>query len=249
MSITDESSAREIHVVKRDGSRAPYDGYEIARSIEEASRGLDDSVTRATQIASELEITLFDGITSQQLDEAVIGVALGNVKDDPAFDRIAARLLIKTLYKAVLGDGVTRADLAARHRDRFPGFLADGVRSGLLDARLTELFDLLLGRHVGGVVLDGLGADVDQVRALGDQQPAEAQGVLGADGDRLAVPAVLAEVEDAHDRGVRVGVDLDVAEPKRGDGGVEQVAVLLHESGEALEVDHFSSAFASAFFV
>lgn len=56
MSITNE-----ISVVKRDGSRAPYDGYEIARSIEEASHGLDDSVTRATQIASELEITLFDG--------------------------------------------------------------------------------------------------------------------------------------------------------------------------------------------
>jgi len=98
----------EINVVKRDGSTAPYDGYEIARSIEEASRGLDDSVTRATQIQSELEITLFDQITSEQLDEAVIQVALGNVKDDPAFDTIAARLMIKTLYKKVLGEGVDR---------------------------------------------------------------------------------------------------------------------------------------------
>jgi ribonucleoside-diphosphate reductase alpha chain len=132
----------EINVVKRDGSRQPYDGYEIARSIEEASRGLDDSVTRATQIASELEITLFDGITTTQLDEAVIQVALGNVKDDPAFDRIAARLLIKTLYKAVLGDGVNRDNVRDRHRARFAAYLTDGVEAGLLDPRLTELFDL-----------------------------------------------------------------------------------------------------------
>ena len=73
-------------VIKRDGTTAPYDGYEIARSIEEASAGLPDQVARATQLQSELEITLFDGITSEQLDEAVIGVALQNVKDDPAFD-------------------------------------------------------------------------------------------------------------------------------------------------------------------
>ena len=30
-----------ITVVKRDGTRQPYDGYEIARSIEEAAAGLD----------------------------------------------------------------------------------------------------------------------------------------------------------------------------------------------------------------
>ncbi len=83
-----------ITVVKRDGTRAEYDGYEIARSIEEAAAGLDDEVARATQLRSELEITLFDGITSEQLDEAVIGVALGNVKDDPAYDTIASRLLV-----------------------------------------------------------------------------------------------------------------------------------------------------------
>ena len=62
----------DITVVKRDGTRAAYDGYEIARSIEEAAAGLDHEVARATQLRSELEITLFDGITSEQLDEAVV---------------------------------------------------------------------------------------------------------------------------------------------------------------------------------
>lgn len=132
----------EIRVVKRDGTSAPYDGYEIARSIEDAARGLDDAITRATQIQSELEITLFDGITSTQLDEAVIQVALQNVKDDPAFDTIAARLLVKTLYKQVLGGMPDRADLRARHRDHFPGYIRATVDSGILDRRLPARFDL-----------------------------------------------------------------------------------------------------------
>lgn len=131
-----------IHVLKRDGSRVPYDGYEIASSIEEAAAGLPDPVTHATQLRAELEITLFDGITSEQLDEAVIGVALQNVKDDPAFDTVAARLLIKSLYKKIFGEGVTREEVIALGGPAFVRSITRGVELGLLDTRLTELFDL-----------------------------------------------------------------------------------------------------------
>ncbi|GAA1544707.1 ribonucleoside-diphosphate reductase subunit alpha [Nocardioides humi] len=131
-----------ITVIKRDGTRAPYDGYEIARSIEEAAAGLDDEVARATQLRSELEITLFDGITSEQLDEAVVQVALQNVKDDPAYDTIAARLLVKSFYKAIFGEGVTRDEVYAFHAEAFVAYVVRGVELGLLDTRLTEQFDL-----------------------------------------------------------------------------------------------------------
>ena len=93
-----------ITVVKRNGDKEAYDANKINLAIERAAEGLDDSITWVTQIASELELTLFDGITTQQLDEAVIQVALQNVKDDPAFDVLASRLLVKTIYKRVLGD-------------------------------------------------------------------------------------------------------------------------------------------------
>ena len=68
-----------ITVVKRDGTREPYDANRINLAIEDATQGLDENIGWVTQIASELEITLFDGITTQQLDEAVIQVALQNV--------------------------------------------------------------------------------------------------------------------------------------------------------------------------
>ncbi len=139
----------EIRVVKRDGALQQYDGYEIARSIEDAARGLDDAIKRATQIQSELEITLFDKITTAQLDEAVIGIALQNVKDDPAFDTIAARLLIKTLYKKVLGEthdlfGDSAPEtIQALHRLKFADYLTNAIERGLLDPRLGgEMFDL-----------------------------------------------------------------------------------------------------------
>jgi len=131
-----------ITVVKRDGTREPYDANKINLAIERAAGGLPDSIAWVTQIASELELTLFDGITTQQLDEAVIQVALQNVKDDPAFDVVSARLLLKTIYKRVLGDYENEAELRELHRAHFPGYIHRGVDEALLDPRFPDLFDL-----------------------------------------------------------------------------------------------------------
>ncbi|UTT61638.1 ribonucleoside-diphosphate reductase subunit alpha [Microcella humidisoli] len=131
-----------ITVVKRDGAREPYDANKINLAIERAAEGLPDSIAWVTQIASELELTLFDGISTQQLDEAVIQVALQNVKDDPAFDVVAARLLLKTIYKRVLGDYENSAELRELHRAHFAEYIHRGVDEALLDPRFPDLFDL-----------------------------------------------------------------------------------------------------------
>lgn len=131
-----------ITVVKRDGSREAYDANKINLAIERAAAGLPDSIAWVTQIASELELTLFDGISTQQLDEAVIQVALQNVKDDPAFDIVSARLLLKTIYKRVLGDYENAAELRELHRAHFAGYIRQGVDEALLDPRFPDLFNL-----------------------------------------------------------------------------------------------------------
>ncbi|MEH3034396.1 MAG: ribonucleoside-diphosphate reductase subunit alpha [Aeromicrobium erythreum] len=171
-----------ISVIKRDGSRAEYDGYEIATSIEEAAAGLDHEVARATQLRAELEITLFDGITSEQLDEAVIGVALQNVKDDPAFDIIASRLLVKTLYKKIFGEGVTRDEVYAFHGPAFVRAVLRGVELGLLDERLAEAFDL---ERLGSA----LDPDRDDLlRYVGAQTMRNRYMITEPDGTPLEVP-------------------------------------------------------------
>ena len=69
-----------IHVVKRDGTKKPFDANKINAAILKACEGLPDQVSKVVQIATELQLTLFDGITSEQLDEAVIQTTLQNVK-------------------------------------------------------------------------------------------------------------------------------------------------------------------------
>lgn len=132
-----------IHVTKRDGSREPFDTNKINAAILKACEGLPDQVSKVVQIATELQLTLFDGITSEQLDEAVIQTTLQNVKDDPDYDKIAARLLLKNIYKNTLGDYETAEELKKLHAQEFPKFVKAAVKEGLLDERMADgRFDL-----------------------------------------------------------------------------------------------------------
>jgi len=132
-----------IHVVKRDGTREPFDANKINLALVQASEGLPDQISKVVQVASELQLTLFDGITSEQLDEAVIHTALQNVKDDPDFDKIAARLLLKNIYKNILGDYTSAEELKKLHETKFAEYLKQGVKDNLLDERMNgKLFDL-----------------------------------------------------------------------------------------------------------
>lgn len=134
----------DIHVVKRDGTRELFDANKINLALVGASEGLPDQISKVVQVATELQLTLFDGITTEQLDEAVIHTALQNVKDDPDFDTIAARLLLKNIYKNILGDYKDEAELKKLHAKHFPTYVKQAVKDGLLDKRMadTKLFDL-----------------------------------------------------------------------------------------------------------
>lgn len=132
-----------IHVVKRDGTREPFDANKINLALVEASEGLPDQIQKVVQVASEVQLTLFDGITTQQLDESVIHAALQNVKDDPDFDKIAARLMLKNIYKNTLGHYENADELKKLHEQKFSEYLKQGIKEGLLDERMSgKVFDL-----------------------------------------------------------------------------------------------------------
>ena len=136
-------SSFNIKVVKRDGTSEAFDANKINMELIAAAEGLPDQISKVAQISSEVQLTLFDGITTEQLNESIINTALQNIKDDPVFDVIASRLLLKTIYKSVLGDYKDSADLKKIHEIKFPEYLKEGIKLGLLDKRMNgDIFDI-----------------------------------------------------------------------------------------------------------
>ncbi len=131
-----------LSIIKRDGTREPFDADRINRAIERACYGLTNPTAKITQIASETQLTLYDGITSTELDQAVVNTAAQNIQEDTEFDRVAARLFLKIIYKDVIGDYETQDELRELHRRSFPEYIRKGIAANILDPRMGELFNL-----------------------------------------------------------------------------------------------------------
>jgi ribonucleoside-diphosphate reductase alpha chain len=139
-----------INITKRDGTKASFNADRINKSIERACRGMHDPISKVIQIATETRLTLYDGITTEELDLATINAALQNTQYDLEFDKIATRLLLKVIYKKVMGDydpdaeswNMSDTDFAKLHAVHFKDYITNAVKSKLLDERLEKLFDL-----------------------------------------------------------------------------------------------------------
>src|SRR3990167_809739 len=133
----------EIYITKRDGTREPFNADRINRSIERACRGLSDPISMVTQIATETKLTLYDGITTEEMDKATINAAIQNVKEDIEYDKVATRLLLKTVYRRVVGEFENSEEtLQKMHRDGFIRYITQGVAEGLLDVRMRERYNV-----------------------------------------------------------------------------------------------------------
>lgn len=127
----------------------PFNADRINKSIERACYGLQDPISKVIQIATETRLTLYDGITTEELDAATINAALQNAQFGLEFDTIATRLLLKTIYKKVIGDYdsdeskvLTNEEFSKLHAAQFKEYILDAVEKGLLDKRMATVFNL-----------------------------------------------------------------------------------------------------------
>ena len=88
----------QIYITKADGTREPHNADRVNRSVERACKGLTDPIAMVMQITTETHLTLFNGITTDELDMATINAAVQNIKEDINYDRVATRLLLKTVF-------------------------------------------------------------------------------------------------------------------------------------------------------
>jgi ribonucleoside-diphosphate reductase alpha chain len=133
-----------LHVTRRDGTKEPFNADKINRSIERAAKGLTDPVSKVIQVATETRLTIYDGITTQEMDEATINAAVQNIKEDTEYGKIATRLLAKTIYKSAIGeyDDDNIEDLKQKHKLYFPEYIRNAVKDKRLDPRMAERYDL-----------------------------------------------------------------------------------------------------------
>lgn len=134
----------DFYITKTDGTKELFNADKINRSIERACYGLTDSIGMTTQIATETRLTLYNGITTEELDFATINAAVQNIKEDTEYDKVAVRLLLKTVYRRVFGNynKDSGEDLDHAYATTFASHIRQQITAGLMDPRMELLFDL-----------------------------------------------------------------------------------------------------------
>jgi ribonucleoside-diphosphate reductase alpha chain len=119
-----EGEAFGMRVKKRDGSLEPVDVNKIVRAVARCAQGLER--VDPIRVAQRTIGGLYDGATTQALDQLSIQTAAGLIVEQPEYSRLAARLLSTYVDKEVeLGDVHS-----------FSQSIAVGHRLGLVNERL-----------------------------------------------------------------------------------------------------------------
>ncbi|WP_240126254.1 ribonucleoside-diphosphate reductase subunit alpha [Thermomonas alba] len=102
--LTPPPTATSMCVTKRNGTREAVDLNKIVRAITRAADGLHavDPMRVATRTISGL----YDGATTQELDELSIRTAALLTGEEPEYGRLAARLLAGVIAKEVAGQEI-----------------------------------------------------------------------------------------------------------------------------------------------
>ena len=115
-----------MRVRKRDGSLEAVELDKIVRAVRRCSEGLAgvDPLRVATRTVSGL----YDGATTRELDELSIQTAAALTAEEPAYAKLAARLLAAFVEEEVRGEGI----------ESFSASIAVGFEVGLIAPRIAS---------------------------------------------------------------------------------------------------------------
>lgn len=129
-----------LHITTRSGATERYSEEPIRKVLMKyVSEG---SPVEVDVIMSQLKYELYEGISTKDIMKALVMVVRSMIERDPAYGKLAARLLLKTIYEEVLGkEAVNDATLAQEHAIAFKKLIEHGISIGRIDERL-RIFDI-----------------------------------------------------------------------------------------------------------
>ncbi|TSC71123.1 MAG: ribonucleoside-diphosphate reductase alpha chain, partial [Parcubacteria group bacterium Gr01-1014_70] len=137
----------QMMVEKRSGKTEPFSMEKIKHSLEYAARGYEDAIDFEGLVA-QCRNEVYDNMPTAEIARMLVMVTRSFIELDPAYAKMASRLLLSKLYKDIIGSGIDYARLPQQYREAFVKNIQRGVGIGRFDKRMQE-FDLeKLAQHL-----------------------------------------------------------------------------------------------------
>lgn len=128
--LTSPPTATAMSVTKRNGNREAVDLNKIVRAVQRCCEGL--YAVDPMRVATRTISGLYDGASTQELDELSIRTAALLIGEEPEYGRLAARLLANFISKEVSGQEI----------HAFSQSVARGHEVGLINERLLNFVQI-----------------------------------------------------------------------------------------------------------
>ncbi|HYD93659.1 MAG TPA: ribonucleoside-diphosphate reductase subunit alpha [Candidatus Paceibacterota bacterium] len=136
--VIEKIEESKLNITTSSGALEPYSEAPIRKTLQ---KFVDEGISvDVDAIMEQLKYELYEGISTADIGNALIMVVRAMIERDPAYSKLAARLLLKTIYAEVLGTE-SEGSLTERHAEAFRKSLEHGVSIQRIDERLLA-FDI-----------------------------------------------------------------------------------------------------------
>lgn len=127
-------------VAKESQKKRKTTEKDIKEKIQFASRGYEKLVS-VDELVQNTVLNFYDGITEEEIDLAIIMATRAKIEREPAYSKVASRLLLDLIYNETMGVSASDPKLKERHRKYFKEYLKKAIAAERVDPVLLE-FDL-----------------------------------------------------------------------------------------------------------
>jgi ribonucleoside-diphosphate reductase alpha chain len=138
--VLEKIEEKKLEVTTRTGRVIPYDEKAVREAFAKFTKGYE-SIVDADTIMSQLKYELYEGISTDNVMRAVISVVRSMIERDPAYSKVACRMLLDKMYGEVFDEDHQEGKLEAAHVRIFERNIKEAVAKELLDTRMLS-YDL-----------------------------------------------------------------------------------------------------------
>ncbi|MGE3955018.1 MAG: ribonucleoside-diphosphate reductase subunit alpha [Parachlamydiales bacterium] len=131
-----QQHGRSFKIVKGDGSEGKVSERELKRRVTFACKGLEGA--SAEELLEASILSFYDGMKEGEVDLALIMGARTRIEKEPAYSQVAARLLLDSIYREILGAPATDKGIKGIHHTYFKEYLKLGIKEERVDKRLLS---------------------------------------------------------------------------------------------------------------
>ena len=126
-----------LMIVKRNGKKQAFSLKKIEKSLSYVMVGYEKEVN-VQQILEQLKIEVFEGMSTKEINKALVMIVRAMIEQDAAYSFVASRLLLRNINEDTIGEAIDYKNIDAQYKEVFKKGITFGVEKEILDVRMGD---------------------------------------------------------------------------------------------------------------